>query len=158
MGCGDDFQGRMLMSQTTRTDTALSTEANKRVVRRLFDGAFNQGDLQMVDELWIPTRLEEGKRAIVALRSAFPDYHRTIEAQIAEGALVVSRWTARGTHRGAFSSRVLATTVAPTEARFETPGISIHRIEDGRVKEAWVMGNDSADLLLQLGALRLQTA
>jgi predicted ester cyclase len=144
----------MTMSQTTVSDTAQSTEANKRVIRRLFDEAFNQGNLETVDELWIPSKLEEGKRSIVALRSAFPDYRRTIEAQIADGDVVVSRWTARGTHRGPFSSRILGTTVAPTEARFETPGISIHRVADGRVVEAWVMGNDSAELLLQLGALR----
>jgi predicted ester cyclase len=147
----------MTMSQTTPSDTAQSTEANKRVIRRLFDEAFNRGELEAVDALWILSKLEEGKRSIVALRSAFPDYHRTIEAQIADGDLVVSRWTARGTHRGPFSSRILGTTVTPTGARFDTPGISIHRIEDGRVVEAWVMGNDSAELLLQLGALRART-
>ncbi len=145
------------MTQTTPTDTAQSTEANKHVIRKLFDEAFNQGNLETVDGLWIPSELESGKRSIVALRSAFPDYHRTIEAQIADGDLVVTRWTARGTHRGPFSSRILGTTVAPTGARFDTPGISMHRVEAGRVVEAWVMGNDSAELLLQLGALRTQT-
>jgi predicted ester cyclase len=141
------------MSQTTLSDTAQSTEANKRVIRRLFDEAFNQGNLETVDELWIPSKLEEGKRSIVALRSAFPDYHRTIEAQIADGDLVVSRWTARGTHRGSFRSRVLARDLAPSNRCFETPGISIHRVANGRVAEAWVLGNDSAELLAQLGAL-----
>jgi predicted ester cyclase len=145
------------MSQTTLSDTTQSIEANKRVIRRLFDEAFNQGNLATVDELWIPSKLDEGKRSIVALRGAFPDYHRTIEAQIADGDLVVSRWTARGTHRGPFNSRILGTTVAPTEARIETPGISVHRVANGRVVEAWVMGNDSAELLLQLGALRTKT-
>jgi predicted ester cyclase len=143
------------MTQTTPSDTAQSIEVNKRVIRRLFDEAFNQGDLETVDELWIPSQLEEGKRSIVALRSAFPDYHRTIEVQVADGDLVVTRWTARGTHRGPYRSRILDMTVAPTGARFETPGISMHRVEAGRVVEAWVMGNDSAELLLQLGALAL---
>jgi hypothetical protein len=33
----------------------------------------------------------------------------------------------------------------------------MHRIADGRVTEAWVLGNDSATLLAQLGALSTAT-
>ena len=130
-----------------------SIEANKDLVRRLFEQVFNRGDLAMVDELWIAGMLEEGKRSIVALRTAFPDYHRTIDAQIAEGDIVATRWTARGTHRGPFQSRILGRTIPPSGRSFEAQGISMHRIADGRVAQAWVVGNDSAELLAQLGAL-----
>jgi predicted ester cyclase len=148
----------MTMSQTTLAGAAQSCEANKLVIRRLFDEAFNQGNLETVDELWIPSKLEGGKSSIVALRRAFPDYHRTIEAQVAEGNLVVTRWTARGTHRGPYRSRALGRDLAPSNRTFETPGISIHRVAEGRVAEAWVLGNDSAELLTQLGALGEPTA
>jgi predicted ester cyclase len=145
------------MPEVSAAQTAETIEARKRIVCQLFEEAFNRGDLATVDKLWIPGNLEEGKRAIVNLRTAFPDYHRTIEAQVAEGDLIVTRWTARGTHRGPFRSGVLGRTVAATGATFETPGISMHRIADGRVTEAWVLGNDSATLLAQLGALSTRT-
>ncbi len=107
----------------------------------------------MVDELWIPDGLESGKLNVAALRSAFPDYRRTIEAQLSEGDLVATRWTARGTHRGPYQSRILDRTLGPTGRSFEVPGISFHRIAAGRIVQAWVVGNDSAELLAQLNAL-----
>ena len=42
------------------------------------------------------------KQYVAALRAGFPDLHLTIEDQIAEGDMVVTRWTARGTHTGEF--------------------------------------------------------
>jgi predicted ester cyclase len=114
---------------------------------------FNRGNLAVVDELWTPDGIAGGKRATEHVRTAFPDYHRTIEAQIAEGDLVVTRWTMRGTHRGPYRSGALGRTLAPTGRTVEVPGTSIHRIAGGRIVESWVQGNDSAQLLLQLGAL-----
>jgi predicted ester cyclase len=99
-------------------------------------------------------RTRRGPRQLHSLlRTAFPDYHRTIEAQIAEGDLVVTRWTARGTHRGPFRSGVLGRTLTPTGRAVDVPGISIHRVAGGRIVQSWVQGNDSAQLLRQLGAL-----
>ena len=129
------------------------TTAGKALVRRFFEEVFNRGDLAVVDELWLAAGSESGKRTTENLRTAFPDYHRTIEAQIAEGDLVVTRWTMRGTHRGPYRSGALGRILAPSGRPVEVPGISIHRIADGRIVEAWVQGNDSAQLLLQLGAL-----
>jgi len=143
----------MRVSHSVQPAVPDAVESNKRVIRRLFDEVFNQGNLQVVEELWIPGRLEEGKQSTIDLRSAFPDYHRTIEAQIAEGDLVATRWTARGTHRGPFRSRVLGRSIAPTGRGIQTPGVSVHRVIDGRVVEAWVLGNDSVELLAQLGAV-----
>jgi predicted ester cyclase len=140
------------MAPTTPT-AAADPAANKALVRRFMEEVFNRGNLAVVDELWKPDGIEAGKRATEHLRTAFPDYHRTIEAQVAEGDTVVTRWTARGTHRGPFRSGVLGRTLAPTGRRVEVPGISIHRLAGGRIVESWVQGNDSAPLLRQLGAL-----
>jgi len=141
------------MAAAAQTETTARAAANKALVRRFMEEVFNRGNLAVVDELWKPDRIEADKRAVEHLRTAFPDYHRTVEAQVAEGDLVVTRWTMRGTHRGPYRSGALGRTLAPTGRRVEVPGTSIHRLAGGRIVEAWVQGNDSVQLLLQLGAL-----
>ena len=131
----------------------MATDENKALIRRFFDEVFNRGSLAAIDELWIAGREATGKRSTMNLRTAFPDYHRTIEAQIAEGDLVTTRWIARGTHRGPYFSEALGRSIAPTGTPIEVRGVSIHRIADGRIVDAWVMGNDSLELLQQLGAI-----
>jgi predicted ester cyclase len=141
------------MAATVHAEATDQTGANKALVRRFFEEVFNRGDLAVMEELWIPNGIESGKRSVQSVRTAFPDYHRTIEAQVAEGDLVVTRWTMRGTHRGPYLSGALGRTLAPTGRRVEVPGISIHRLAGGRIVQSWVLGNDSAALLQQLGAL-----
>ncbi len=141
------------MAATVHPEATADAAANKALVRRFMEEVFNRGNPAVVDELWIPDRIEAGKRGTENLRAAFPDYHRTVEAQVAEGDLVVTRWTMRGTHRGPYRSGALGRTLAPTGRTVEVPGTSIHRIAGGRIVESWVQGNDSVHLLLQLGAL-----
>ena len=43
---------------------------------------------------------EDVQRFIGEFRQAFPDFHSTIEEQIAEGVKMVTRWTIRGTQQG----------------------------------------------------------
>jgi steroid delta-isomerase-like uncharacterized protein len=74
---------------------------------------------------------------------AFPDYHMTIEDNIAEGDKVVTRLTVRGTHQGDFMG------VAPTGKQFTMTMIVISRIRDGKILECW----QSSDLLGQLQQL-----
>jgi len=81
---------------------------NKELVRRCIEQAVNTGSLKVADELLAndyvyrePTvgekRGREGfKQLITMYRTAFPDVRLTVEQQIAEGDLVVTRWTARG--------------------------------------------------------------
>jgi predicted ester cyclase len=142
-----------MVTTSAQTETAASTAAKKALVRRFMEEVFNRGNLAVVDELWKADNIEGGKRSVEHLRTAFPDYHRTVEAQVAEGDLVVTRWTMRGTHRGPYRSGALGRTLAPTGRRVEVPGTSIHRLAGGRIVESWVLGNDSVHLLLQLGAL-----
>ena len=142
------------MAAPAHPEATADPAANKALVRRFFEEVFNRGNLAAVDELWIPGRLEGGKRAVGHLRTAFPDYHRTIEAQVAEGDLVVTRWTMRGTHRGPYRSGALGRTLAPTGRRVAVPAIGIHRLADGRIVESLGLNiDDSVDLLLQLGIL-----
>ena len=84
------------------------------------------------------------------LRTAFPDFHATIEDQIAEGDKVVTRFIARGTHLGDWHSPLGR--VAPTCKHFEHEGIRIFRVADGNLVDTW-RGADTLLQLQQLGIL-----
>ena len=89
------------------------SEQNKAQVRRVIEEVYNRGDLGVVDEVAASDLVihassqeihgrEGAKQYVAALRAGFPDLHFTVEDQIAEGDMVVTRWTARGTHTGEF--------------------------------------------------------
>jgi len=135
----------------------MSTEENKAIARRLIEEAWNQGNLDVVDELMAPDHVphhslvgqqppsrELYKQFIVRTRTAFPDLHATVEDQIAEGDKVVTRWSVQGTHRGMFRGH------SPTGNQMTITGIVIDRIIDGKVVEGW-MEMDSHDQMQQLG-------
>jgi predicted ester cyclase len=133
----------------------MSTEENKAVVRRLIEDAWNQGNLAVVDELVVPDHvaygtprhsglMEEGaepfgpeyyKQRIVRLHAAFPDFHMTIEDQIAEGDKVVTRISAHGTHQGGLRGH------SPTGKEATWSVVHIDRIVDGKVVEGWSVVN-----------------
>src|ERR687883_435433 len=87
----------------------MSTEENKAIFRRYVEEIANQGNLEFADEIFDRyiahqpdgSTLERGpedvKRFTGEFRSAFSDFHVSIEDQIAEGDKVVSRVTMRGT-------------------------------------------------------------
>jgi steroid delta-isomerase-like uncharacterized protein len=80
------------------------------------------------------------------IRAAFPDWHSTPEELVAEGDVVVERWTGRGTHRGEFQG------IPPTGEQVEVPGVVFYRIRDGKIVE--FRGSfDGLAMLRQLGAL-----
>jgi steroid delta-isomerase-like uncharacterized protein len=103
----------------------------------VFHGTAGDGELRGVDAM---------KRFVAAYRSAFPDARSTVEDQVAEGDKVVTRWRARGTHRGQLGP------IAATGREFVMGGITIERIADGRIAEVWV-ARDELGLLSQLGVL-----
>jgi ketosteroid isomerase-like protein len=131
----------------------VTIEQNKAMVRRLFEDVFNNGNLATIDELWVVGRAAAAKQRVMNLRTAFPDYHRTVEEQFAVDDSVVTLWTARGTHQGMYVSEALGRSIVPTGKPIEVGGISLHRIVDGRIVNAYVVGNDSVELLQQIGAI-----
>lgn len=89
---------------------------------------------------------EKYKEFIEMNRTAFPDYHETIENIITQGDTVMYRWTLRGTQEGEFMG------VAPTGNEIEVTGMIDMHLEDGRITELW--GNfDALGLLKQLDAV-----
>ena len=89
--------------------------------------------------------LEEAKQYYSTYLSAFPDISFTVEDVIAEGDKVVTRWTVRGTHQGEVEDFG-----PPTGRQIEQEGITIHRIEDGKIVEEWERYN-LLGFLQQLG-------
>lgn len=75
---------------------------------------------------------------------AFPDLCHTVEDQVAEGDMVVSRLTVRGTHHGFFQD------IAPTGKQITFTDIMMSRIEDGKMMELWAQF-DALGLWQQIG-------
>lgn len=130
--------------------------ANKELSCR-FTELFGTGDQALADEILSPEvvfhgtagdgelRGIEAMKAFVAeYRRAFPDARSTVEDQVAESDKVVTRWRARGTHRGPLGP------IAATGRHFEIDGITIERIAAGKIAEVWV-ARDELGLLGQLG-------
>jgi steroid delta-isomerase-like uncharacterized protein len=119
------------------------TRGNFTVAGELLASDFVVHASQQIGELHGP---EGVTRYFAALREAFPDLHFTIEDQVAEGDRAVTRWTARGTHRGAFRG------IPPSGKQVSLAGINIIRVAGGKAVEGW-MSLDELGLLRQLGAL-----
>jgi predicted ester cyclase len=121
----------------------MSTDDNKTLVVKRFR-ELDRGNLDVLDELFTPDYLlhfpgsegpldlEQTKRFYSTLYAALPDLTHTIEEQVAEGDKVVTRWTARGTHRGELLGR------ASTGVEVVFTGINIYRIEEGKLAESHV--------------------
>ncbi len=138
----------------------MSAEENKAVVRREMEELFNHtGNLDAVEELiatdyvsYEPTSGEtrgiEGARQFAATyRQAFPDLENTVEDMVAEGDKVVVRFRARGTHEGETEAFGPA-----TGKRMDITGITIKRVVDGKIAEAWT-NFDALGMMQQLGMI-----
>jgi steroid delta-isomerase-like uncharacterized protein len=116
-------------------DEALAREVLSPDV--VFHGTAGDGELRGIGEM---------QAFLAGYRRAFPDAHSTVEDQVAERDKVVTRWRARGTHRGELAG------IPPTGREFAFDGVTIERIEGGKIAEVWV-ARDELGLLRRLGVL-----
>jgi predicted ester cyclase len=138
----------------------MSTEDNKKLVRRWLEEVVNTGDVDRIDEFIAPNYVEsymnvehqigrEGAREhVLGVRQTFPDLEVTVEQQIAEGDWVATRITARGTHTGEWIG------IAPTGERVEMTGVNLDRVVDGLIVEHGGAAN-MLEPLLGIGAVRV---
>jgi steroid delta-isomerase-like uncharacterized protein len=137
--------------------------ANKELSRR-FTELFSTGDDALAEEIFAPGVVVHGtagdgelrgveavKAFVAGYRRAFPDARSTVEDQVAEGDKVVTRWRARGTHRGALGP------IPPTGREFEMGGVTVERVAEGRIAEVWV-ARDELGMLRQLGVVPVAQA
>jgi len=134
-------------------------ETNRATVLRNFR-AFDSGDLRTLEETTAPSFVDhnplEGqlpdvrdtKQASAIYRTAFPDAKIVVEDTIAQADKVVIRWSGNATHKGPFLG------VPATSKRVTLEGITIFRVENGRVAEQWAELN-LFGILRQLGAFSL---
>jgi len=135
-----------------------ATERNVAVVSRIWDEVWNAGALEACESIFsadyvghlpgLPAPVHgpgEFRQLVEVYRTGFPDVHLTVHDMIASGDRVVVRWLSQGTHLGPMMG------MPPSGRRMEMMGISIFRMEGGRVAEEWE-GFDTMSLMQQLGA------
>jgi predicted ester cyclase len=139
----------------------MSKEENKAVLRREVEELYNHtGNLDVVEEIFSPDYvsheptsgevrgIEEGARQFAAtFREAFPDLETIIEDMVAEGDTVVIRFRGSGTHDGETEPFG-----PPTGEQMEITGITIKRLSDGKIVEAWT-NFDALGMMQQLGVI-----
>jgi steroid delta-isomerase-like uncharacterized protein len=129
------------------------SEENKTLARRSWEIVDN---LDTIEEIYAPDvvwhepdqelrGIEEARQFVTTYKTALPDLNVTVEDVIGEGNQAVTRWTVRGTHQGEVEEFG-----PPTGRQVEIKGITIHRIEDGKIVEEWE-GYDNLSILQQLG-------
>ncbi len=132
-------------------------EKNKETVRIIWEEIVNGGEMERAEQLLSPDYIYHApggedihgiERGFIAplekLRRAFPDLVCRVDDMIAEGDLVVHRWSAGGTHLDEYAG------VPPTGGSISMTGIVVSRLEAGVVVEDW-SNTDELGVLQQLG-------
>ena len=127
------------------------------IARRLIEEGFNQGNLDVCDELTADELIEhqnfgpdhasgaEGVKAVISsLRRAFSDFHLEIEDLTVDGDKVWLRMAGSGTNDGPFMGN------PPTGRKMRTDVFDVIRVRDGRIVEHWGVP-DRLGTLFQLG-------
>ncbi len=137
----------------------MSADDNVQLMRRWFQEVWNEGRIQTVHELLSPDGVATGQRGAEAeirgpeefekfvreFRGAFPDIKVTVEDVFGSGDKVVLRWSATMTHTGD------ALGLPASGRRVRSRGITVARIEHGKIVEGWDNW-DQLGMLEQIGA------
>ena len=122
------------------------SEENKELVRRWFEEVWNKGRADAIDEMFAPNGIAHGlsddpanpitgprdfRPFHTAFRDAFPNMMIVVEDMVAEGDKVAARCSVRARHEGDFMGR------AATQDPVEFTGMTIVRVENGKIVEAW---------------------
>jgi steroid delta-isomerase-like uncharacterized protein len=118
-------------------------DANREVVRRFEEEVFNQGRLELADDLMAADAVNHSplpgeepgpagiRQTYEVMNEAFTDYRVGIERLVAEGDFVAELLLIEGTHTGTYLG------LPATGRRVSVPEINIYRLEAGRIVERW---------------------
>ena len=133
----------------------VTTDELKQTARTFFDQIWNQRDESAIDRFLVAdaagndadfgTGREAFRTQWKQWMAAFPDLHFTLHDVIAEGDMVLARWTLTGTH-----STAPFLGVEPTGIAISVEGMSLDRIENGMCAQGFD-GWDALGLRRQLG-------
>jgi steroid delta-isomerase-like uncharacterized protein len=129
------------------------SEENKALARRSWEIV---DTLDTIEEIYAPDvvwhepdqevrGIDEARQFVTTYKTALPDLNITVEDVVGEGDKAVTRWTVRGTHQGEVEEFG-----PPTGRQVELKGITIHRIDGGKIVEEWE-AYDNLSILQQLG-------
>jgi len=151
--------GSMAAGREVVHGSSTSLEENKALARRWTEELWGRGDLKVADEIIASDYLrhdpgdpfpargpEDVKRIVTMLRSMLPDFTIELESMVAEGDLVVSRYTATATDTVGYMG------MPPTGKVVRTPAIQMFRFANGKIVESWA-ARDDLGTLRQLGHL-----
>jgi steroid delta-isomerase-like uncharacterized protein len=131
-------------------DPSIDTEASRAVIEHWFKGVLIGHDLNALDAITshhilvhrtaMPCEadhysIDGVKQWLEQQWNAFPDLTITDYFTVAHGEIVAARWSARGTSHGEFLN------LPPTGKSIEYTGVSLYRIEDGKIAEIWETRN-----------------
>ncbi|HTA39711.1 MAG TPA: ester cyclase [Candidatus Acidoferrales bacterium] len=138
------------------------SDGNKAVAQRHIDEVWNKGNLDSMDETHVKDYIHHDphdpwqrthdpgpdavKKLVHFYRNAFPDLCLTIDEIIAEGDVVVARFSSHATHKQQFGN------IKPTNKTVKITGVFWWRFADGKIIEGrsyW----DAHAFLRQLGAV-----
>jgi steroid delta-isomerase-like uncharacterized protein len=129
---------------------------NIALVRSVFDG-FNTQDREAVagalaqDFVYGDWNAETFVDVEFAYFVPFPDLTYAVHDIFGSGKMVTSRWSFIGTHQGRGGPWIFQD-AEPTGKKVDVPGISIARVEDGKIVQWWGQW-DSLMLHRQLGTI-----
>ena len=103
------------------------TSKNKVLMRRIYEEMWNGAKPALAAELF--ARPEGVERFVSQFLTSFPDLQHTVEGMIAEGEQVAVRFSAHGTHTGAWLD------FAPTGKPIHYTGVTLAQIEAERIVE-----------------------
>ena len=137
-----------------------TTEQNKAIVRRWSEELWGRGHLAVADEIVALdyVRHDPGdpfaargpadvQRIVSMLRAMLPDLQIHIEAMIAEGEVVVTRYTSAATDTVGYMGH------PATGRTVRTTAMQMFRLAGGKIVESWAV-RDDLGVLRQLGLIQ----
>jgi len=138
------------------------SDQNKAVAQRHIEEVWNKGNLASMEETHAESYMHHDphdpwtrshvpgpnalKKLVHFYRNAFPDMRLTIDEIVADGDVVVARFSSHATHKHEFAG------IQPTHKPIKMTGIFWWRFENGKIVEGRSY-YDAHGLLRQLGAV-----